>query len=109
MIEDLIELGIKVEDDNLWITYFELCLENSKFCGLTRIRKSGIKYYIDILDLMDTSNYQPSISSIQIRCIGNGNYYEIGILESYGRIDQYVVLKEDLKSTILDVFNWLTI
>ena len=105
MIEDLIELGIKVEDDNLWITYFELCLENSKFCGLTKIRKGGIKYYIDILDLMNTNNYQ--LSSIQIRCIGN--YYEIGILESYGLVDQYVVLKEDLKSTILEVFNWLTI
>ena len=114
MIEDLIELENKgyILDPIIREAYYELCMENSRFCGQTMI-DMGMKgdYWIDIIDFSSTNTYPP----YYIYMLRSGD--EVGV-DLFYRQDQgpcyhidinkkhMIVRRKDLlKSTILQYFK----
>jgi len=107
MIEDILNVKDLLNfNQDLWAVYYELCQEDSRFSGLTKIPETNC---IAILDPID---FRTSIYKIRTESIYKGHYYKLMLLESLGYgcdawgISKTLTIPEtELKQNIISMFN----
>ena len=115
MIEDLKEFGKTRIDENIWESYYELCMEDSRFSGLTKINiltyaKENNLVGINVLDF-NSSGRLDIINSIIIDT--NQEEYFVSIYrkdkktENYYFLEQMNIQKPGFKKTLHSLFYYL--